>query len=97
MLDRADDSPVRDVFDVIAAASAEPGALSAAASALPAHETESNAATWRRQASRFADETAQAITSEPAHYEPVPLAANRSDSDQADDREDDRPGNATQS
>lgn len=68
-LDRADDSPVRDVFDVITAVRAEPAALAAAASALPNYETESIVAAWRRQDRRFASEAAEAITGVPERYE----------------------------
>lgn len=68
-LDQADDSPVRDVFDVVTAATAEPAALAAAASALPAYDIESIVVSWRRQTRRFASEAAQAITGVPARYE----------------------------
>ncbi|MCY4661717.1 MAG: hypothetical protein OXF93_18205 [Acidobacteria bacterium] len=68
-LDRADDSPVRDAFDVISAASAEPAALAVAVSALPAYETQSIPAAWRRQDGRFAGEAAHAITGVPEGYE----------------------------
>lgn len=68
-LDRADDSPVRDAFDVITAARAEPVALAAAVGALPAYETQSIPAAWRRQDRRFAGEATHAITGVPERYE----------------------------
>ena len=66
---RAHDSPVRDVFDVICAAKADPRALATAAGMLDAQQAERVATRWRTGDEDFAEEAAGELRDVAASFE----------------------------
>ena len=67
-LERAPRSPVRDVFDFIAAKQADPRALAAAANSLYEGHARAVAAHWERNNERFEDEATKDLKGVPAHF-----------------------------
>ena len=68
-LERAPRSPVRDVFDFLAAKQADPRALAATANSLYEGHARAVAAHWERNNRRFEDEATKELKGIPAHYQ----------------------------